>query len=154
MVSVCLPSDALSQHLPSYLGFSYLGRGVILHGCSSKAEPPRLTLHEGYLLMAASPDLGCGVARLGCLLIFKIHGSNVTWMSFCFMFHPYHKNTSGLDFMERQHSKHLCLAICLPYEIAFCIWYSKYTRMLSEKQIKLRPILATDHGIFRASLMP
>ena len=25
MVSVCLPSDALSQHLPSYLGFSYLG---------------------------------------------------------------------------------------------------------------------------------
>ena len=28
-VSVCLPSDALSQHLPSYLGFSYLGRGVL-----------------------------------------------------------------------------------------------------------------------------
>ena len=27
MVSVCLPSDALSQHLPSYLGFSYLGHG-------------------------------------------------------------------------------------------------------------------------------
>ena len=25
MVSVCLPSDALLQHLPSYLGFSYLG---------------------------------------------------------------------------------------------------------------------------------
>ena len=23
MVSVCLPSDALSQHLPSYLGFSW-----------------------------------------------------------------------------------------------------------------------------------
>ena len=34
MVSVCLPSDALLQHLPSYLGFSYLGRGVSLHGCS------------------------------------------------------------------------------------------------------------------------
>ena len=30
MVSVCLPSDALSQHLQSYLGFSYLGRGVSL----------------------------------------------------------------------------------------------------------------------------
>ena len=27
MVSVCLPSDAFLQHLPSYLGFSYLGRG-------------------------------------------------------------------------------------------------------------------------------
>ena len=38
MVSVCLPSDALLQHLPSYLGFSYLGRGVSLHGCSSKAQ--------------------------------------------------------------------------------------------------------------------
>ena len=31
-----LPSDALSQHLPSYLGFSYLGHGVSLHGCSRK----------------------------------------------------------------------------------------------------------------------
>jgi len=30
MVSVCLPSDALLQHLQSYLGFSYLGRGVSL----------------------------------------------------------------------------------------------------------------------------
>ena len=31
MVSVCLPSDALLQHLPSYLGFSYLGCGISLH---------------------------------------------------------------------------------------------------------------------------
>ena len=31
MVSVCLLSDALLQHLPSYLGFSYLGRGVSPH---------------------------------------------------------------------------------------------------------------------------
>ena len=38
MVSVCLPSDALSQHLQSYLGFSYLGCGVFLHCCSSKAQ--------------------------------------------------------------------------------------------------------------------
>ena len=64
MVSVCLPSDALSQHLPSYLGFSYLGRGVSLHGCSSKAQPLHLTLVEGYLLMAAPPDLERGVAPL------------------------------------------------------------------------------------------
>ena len=35
----CLPTDALLQHLASYLGFSYLGRGVSLHGCSSKAQP-------------------------------------------------------------------------------------------------------------------
>ena len=44
-VSVCLHSDALLQHLPSYLGF--------------------LTLDKGYLLTAAPPDLECGVAPLG-----------------------------------------------------------------------------------------
>ena len=65
MVSVRLPSDALSQHLPSYSGFSYLGRGVSLHGCSSKAQPLPLTLDEGYLLTAAPPDLERGVAPLG-----------------------------------------------------------------------------------------
>ena len=47
VVSVCLPSDALSQRLPYYLGFCYLGRGVSLHGCSSKAQPPPLTLDVG-----------------------------------------------------------------------------------------------------------
>ena len=65
MVSVCLPSDALLQHLPSYLGFSYLGRGVSLHGCSSKVQPLLLTLDEVYLLTAALPDLQHGIAPLG-----------------------------------------------------------------------------------------
>ena len=65
MVSVCLPSYALLQHLPSYLGFSYLGRGVSLHGCSSKVQPMLLTLDEGYLLTAALPDLQHGIAPLG-----------------------------------------------------------------------------------------
>ena len=65
MVSVCLPSYALLQHLLSYLGFSYLGRGVSLHGCSSKAQPLLLTLDEGYLLTTALPDLQCGIAPLG-----------------------------------------------------------------------------------------
>ena len=64
MVSVCLPSDALLQHLPSYLGFSYLSRGVPLHGCSSKVLPLLLTLDEGYLLTAGPPDLERGVAPL------------------------------------------------------------------------------------------
>ena len=64
MVSVCLPSDALSQHLPSYLGFSYLGCGVSLHGCSSKEQLLLLTLDEEYLLMATPPDLELGVAPL------------------------------------------------------------------------------------------
>ena len=59
------PSDALLQHLPSYLGFSYLGRGVSLHGCSSKVQPLLFTLDKGYLLTTAPPDLKCGVAPLG-----------------------------------------------------------------------------------------
>ena len=65
MVSVCLPSDALLQHLLSYLGFSYLGRGVSLHGCSSKVQPLLLTLDEGHLLTAALPDFQGGIAPLG-----------------------------------------------------------------------------------------
>ena len=67
MVSVCLPSHALLQHLLSNLGFSYLGRGVSLHGCFSKAQPLLLTLDEGYLLTATPPDLEHGIAPLGPL---------------------------------------------------------------------------------------
>ena len=62
---MCLPSDALLQHLPSYLCFSYLGRGVSLHGCSSKAQPLLLTLEEGYFLITSIPDLQLGIAPLG-----------------------------------------------------------------------------------------
>ena len=62
---MCLPSDALLQHLPSYLGFSYPGHGVSLHGCSSKAQPLLLNLDEVYLLTAALPDLERGIAPLG-----------------------------------------------------------------------------------------
>ena len=62
---MCLPFDALLQHLRSYLGFSYLGRGVSLHGCSSKAQLLLLTLDEGYLLTTALPDLQRGIAPLG-----------------------------------------------------------------------------------------
>ena len=65
MLSVCLPSDALLQHLPSYLGFSYLGLGVSLGSCSSKAQLLLLTLDEGYLLSTALPDLQHGIAPLG-----------------------------------------------------------------------------------------
>ena len=69
MVSVCVPSDALLQHLQStYLRFSYLGRGMSLHGCSSKVQPLLLTLDEGYLLTTTPPDLERGVASLLILL--------------------------------------------------------------------------------------
>ena len=43
---------------------SYLGHGMSLHGCSSKAQPLLLTLDEGYLLTAILPDLQYGVAPL------------------------------------------------------------------------------------------
>ena len=62
---MCLPSDALLQHLPSYLGFSYLGHGVSLYGCSSNGQLLLLTLDEGYFLTAALPDLHRGIAPLG-----------------------------------------------------------------------------------------
>ena len=47
------------------LGLGYLGCGVSLHSCSSKAQPLLLTLDQGYLLTAAPPDLEHGVAPLG-----------------------------------------------------------------------------------------
>ena len=62
MVSVCLPSDALLQHL-----MFYPGRGISLHSCSSKAQLLLLTLDEGYLLTATPPDLESGIAPLGPL---------------------------------------------------------------------------------------
>ena len=62
---MCLPSDALLQHLLSYLGFSYPGRGLSLYSCSSKAHSLLLTLDEGYLLTTAPPDLECGIAPQG-----------------------------------------------------------------------------------------
>ena len=46
----CLLSDALSHYLPSYLGFSYLGRRVSLHSCSRKAQLLLLTLDGSPLL--------------------------------------------------------------------------------------------------------
>ena len=64
MVSMCLPSDALSQYLPSCLDFFYLGHGVSLRSWSSKVQLLLLTLKEEYLLTAAPPDLERGVAPL------------------------------------------------------------------------------------------
>ena len=64
MVSVCLPSDALLQHLLSYLFFSYVGCEVSLQGCSSKAQLLLLTLDEEYLLKATPHDIERGVAPL------------------------------------------------------------------------------------------
>ena len=47
-----------------YLAFSYLGHGLSLHSCSSKAQLVLLTFDEASLLMATPLDLECGVAPL------------------------------------------------------------------------------------------
>ena len=60
--SVCPLRPSLSATV--LLGFSYLARGLSLHGFSSKAQPLLLTLDERYLLTAAPPDLECCVAPL------------------------------------------------------------------------------------------
>ena len=65
MVLVCLPSDALSEHLPSYLGFSDLGHEYLFMAAPAKhsrcslpwtrgisSQPPLLTLTVEYLLSA------------------------------------------------------------------------------------------------------
>ena len=75
MVSVCLPSDALLPHLPSFLGFSSLGRGVSLLGCSSKAQPLFLSFNQEYLLTATVPDLQRGIAPLGPPVLHSHHSS-------------------------------------------------------------------------------
>ena len=60
MVSVCLPSDALLQHLPSYLGFSYLGVGYLFmaasakHSCCSLPWTRDISLPPPFLAMSSS----------------------------------------------------------------------------------------------------
>ena len=75
--SVSLPTDALSQCLPSYWGFSYLEHRVSLPSYSIIVQPLLLTLDLGYLLTAATTDLGCGVSHLGCLPLQCCTGANI-----------------------------------------------------------------------------
>ena len=65
------------QRLPSYWGFSDLGCGVSLQGCSSKAQQPLLILDVGYLLWALNTCLMtmsfCAYfCLLGFLVVFKV----------------------------------------------------------------------------------
>ena len=54
MVSVCLPSDALLQHLPSYLGFSYLGHSMFKVRRSGSEEIPLVQGKEQWLCFAGT----------------------------------------------------------------------------------------------------
>ena len=77
MVSVCLPSDALLQHLLSYLSFSYLGCGVSLHGCS-------LPWTKGISLPSPSwPSTWDSSSRPSC-----VHTATAPWMWGCSSWPP------------------------------------------------------------------
>ena len=121
MVLVCLPSDALFQYLPSYLGFSYLGRGVSLHGCSSKAQPLLLTLDEGYLLTATPPDLERGVAPFGPPapaqqpLLGRCQGRSPHCLSPCQRLHP--RSWEGAKSQEQTHSTRESKDVLLKVEV-------------------------------------
>ena len=58
MVSICLPSDALSQHLLSYLGFSYWDMVYLFTAAPEKHSQCSLPWTDTPL------DLECGVAPL------------------------------------------------------------------------------------------
>ena len=55
MVSVCLPSDALSQHLPSYLGFFLLGHGYLF--MAAPAKHSRCSLPWMWVCSSQPPPL-------------------------------------------------------------------------------------------------
>ena len=64
MVSVCLPSDVLLQHLPSYLGFTYLGVGYLFTAAPAKHSYCSLPWMRG-ISSTALPDLQHGMDPLG-----------------------------------------------------------------------------------------
>ena len=72
VVSICLPSDALSQYLPSYWGFSDLGCGYLLMAGPAKhswhpwswtwgisSQPPLLTLDRGISFQLLATPVLC-----------------------------------------------------------------------------------------------
>ena len=59
---MCLPSDVLLQHLPSYLGFSYLGVGYLFTAAPAKHSCYSLPWTRGISL---PPDVQRGIAPLG-----------------------------------------------------------------------------------------
>ena len=63
VVSVCLPSDALLQHLPSYLGFSYLGHGYFFMAAPAKCSHCSLPWTRD--MFSLPPFLTPGIAPLG-----------------------------------------------------------------------------------------
>ena len=67
----CVCPDTRLRPLLSYLGFSYLGRGVSFHGCSSKVQLLLLTLDEGCFIIVVP------VVESGDLSEFYLSGS--TW---------------------------------------------------------------------------
>ena len=115
MVSVCLPSDALLQHPPSYLDFSYLRRRVSLHSCSSQAQLLLLTLDEGHLLTTTPPDLEHGVAPIGPWYekAMAPHSSTLAWKI------PWMEEPGGLHSMGSRIARSLTRLINFTFTFHF-----------------------------------
>ena len=62
------------------LGFLLPWTWVSFHSCSSKAQPPLLTLDVGYLLIAAAPDLGRVISPVGHSCASQPLSSFYIWM--------------------------------------------------------------------------
>ena len=137
MVSVCLPSDALLQHLPSYLGFSYLGCGVSLHDCSSKVQPMLLTLDKGYLLTAALNHLDSCL----CCLLHRVQGSNMIYLG---PFPP----PNGLSLNHQYFFFNLFIWLCQVLVAACRIWFSDQRANPSPLHWEPRVLAAEPPGKF------
>ena len=64
MVSLCLPSDAVLQHLPSYLGFSYLGVGYLFTAVPAKHSCCSITWTRGISLPHDPDNHDDGITNL------------------------------------------------------------------------------------------
>ena len=143
---MCLPSDALLQHLPSCLGSCYLGLGVSLHGCSSKVKLLLLTLDKGYLLTAALPDLHCGLLNLSCIFSILVSRlficDSILISGFWIIFTIIIQNSlSGRFLISSCYSLELCIQMLISFLFSFAFCLSSFhmlkVRKGSSKEILL-----------------
>ena len=147
MVSVCLPSDALWQHLSSYVGFSYLGRGVFFQGCSSKAQPLLLTLDEGYILPTTPPDLERGVTGKFGLGVWNEAGQRL--IEFCQETALVIANT-----LFQQHKRRLCIWTSpdgqYRNQIDYIFCSQTWRSAIQSAKTRPRPDCGSDHELLIA----
>ena len=107
MVSVCLPSDALLQHLPSNWVSLTLGVGYLFTAAPAKCSC--CSLDEGYLLTAPSwPWTWSNSSRPSCP-----HPDPVPWTWSGSSWPPPYLRRGGEKEKKKKKKQHLTLVICL-----------------------------------------